>query len=101
MFCTENWGVLLFLFLFLLRSEVGKFDRLGTLAEGIMSALPAAEITIMAYGKIPKVQNHEEKTNSWGKYFRMLLRRTKELLYRKENEFDCLLPFSRVAGPAG
>ncbi len=66
-----------------------------------MSALPAAEFTIMAYGKIPKVQIQGEKTNSREKYFSMLLWETNELLHRKENEFDCLLLFSRVAGPAG
>ena len=31
----------------------------------------------------------------------MLLGGTKELFHRKENQFDCLLLFSRVAGPAG
>ncbi len=31
------------------------FHRLGSLAEGILYALPAAGITIMAYGKITKV----------------------------------------------
>ncbi len=66
-----------------------------------MSALPAAEITFMAYGKIAKVQIYEEKSNSWEKYFSMLLRETNEVLYRKENKFDRLLLFSRVAGPAG
>ena len=65
-----------------------------------MSALPAAGITIMAHGKIAKVQNHK-KTNFRGKYCSMFLRGTTELFHRKENEFDLLLLFSRVAGPPG
>ncbi len=66
-----------------------------------MSALTAVEFTIMAYGKISKVQIREEKTNSQEKYFSMLIWETNKLLHRKENEFDRLLLFSRVAGPAG
>ncbi len=38
--------------------NVERFDDLQTLAENIVSILPAARITIMAYGKIPKVQIH-------------------------------------------
>ena len=75
---------------------------MGTLAEGIMSALPAAGITmIMAYGKIQKANIMKKNPIFMKKYFSMLLRGTKELLHRKENEFHHLLLFSRVAGPAG
>ncbi len=57
------------------------------------------EITIMAPGKIPKVQIHEEKSNFQERYFSMLLLETNELLHRRESEFDCLLLFSRIASP--
>ncbi len=65
-----------------------------------MSALPAAGITIIIYCKIPKVQIHDEISNLREKYFSMLLCETKSLFHRKENEFDLLILFSRVAGPA-
>ena len=69
-----------------------------TLAEGVVSALPAAEITIIAYGKIPKVEIYEEKSNFREKYINIL---ACYLLNIKENEFDRLLLFSRGADPAG
>ncbi len=62
-------------------------DRLRTLAEAIMSALPAAGITVLAYGKNTKSLNREEKNYFRENYFSMLLWGTKELLHRKYNEF--------------
>ncbi len=43
----------------------------------------------------------KKKNNFWEKYFSVLLRGTKEMLHRQENEIDGLLLFGRVAGPAG
>ncbi len=63
-----------------------RFDRLETLAEGIMSALPAAGTTIMAYGKILKVKNGKEKSNFQKKYFSFLLWVTQKLIYQQKNE---------------
>ncbi len=54
-----------------------------TLAEAIVSALPATEFIIMAYGKILKVQIHEEKKLS-GKKISISLWETNEFLNRKE-----------------
>ncbi len=46
-----------------------------------VAALPAPKITNMAYGKIPKVQIHEEKSNFQEKYFSTLLWEANELLH--------------------
>ena len=46
-----------------------RFQRLGSLPEGILLVLPAAGITIMAYGKITKVKNGKEKSNFQKKIF--------------------------------
>ena len=74
----------------LLHSQKQSVDLIG------LYTLPAAEITIMAYGNIAKVQIHEEKSNSPEKYFSMSLWETNDVLHRKENKFDRLFLFSRV-----